>query len=273
MRVYAYANVALVTISTLFDLKWFYYYVGTEYYRGDFYMLRGMIHVLLCLMVLAYVIICRENITRAYRLPIMMFPLIVAFGGYLQVMVINMNMEYAATVIACLVLFIYVQKRDVNLDYLTGVVNRRGIDMALRKAIIESREKKFSAIMIDIDYFKTINDRFGHKVGDEVLEGIAEVLRESFDMGDIVGRFGGDEFCIISRITDDSELERRIEIVRDAVSQIDWSNKSDMKLSISAGAAVYESESGMKPKEFMESIDRRMYEEKLRHHLKDRRNR
>ncbi len=273
MRIYAYLNLVLVTISTVLDLKWFYYYVGDQYYRGSLYMIRGLIHVLLCFMVLAYVITFRENITRNYRVPIIMFPIIVAFGGYLQVMVINMNLEYAATVVACLILFIYVQKRDVNLDYLTGVVNRRGIDMALRKAILESKEKKFSAIMIDVDYFKAINDKFGHKAGDEVLESIADVLRESFEVGDVVGRFGGDEFCVITRIVDEKELQRRIDIIRESIACLDWSNKKEMQLSISAGAAVYEFDSGMKPKEFMESIDKRMYEEKLRHHLKDRRNR
>jgi diguanylate cyclase (GGDEF)-like protein len=273
MRVYAYLNLVLVTVSTLLNLKWFYYYEGQEYFRGSFYMLRGFIHVALCLMVLLYVITFRENIARNCRLPIMMFPLIVAFGGYLQLMVINMNIEYAATVIACLLLFIYVQKRDVNLDYLTGVVNRRGIDMALRKAISDSRDKQFSAIMIDVDFFKSINDRFGHKVGDEVLENIADVLRESFEAGDIVGRFGGDEFCVISRITDSGELNKRVGIIKESVSCLDWSNKALMELSISCGAAVYDFESGLKPKEFMESIDRLMYEEKLRHHLKDRRSR
>ena len=273
MRAYAYFNLIVVTVAAVFGLDWFYYYVGTEYYRGEYYMFRALIHVLLCVMVLLYVVICRDRITRAYRLPIMMFPLIVAFGGYLQIMVINMNMEYAATVIACLILFIYVQKRDVNLDYLTGVVNRRGIDMALRKAIIESRDKKFSAIMIDVDFFKTINDRFGHKTGDEVLESIADVLRESFEPNDVVGRFGGDEFCVITEITDNDELRHRIDIVKESVASIDWSNKSEMELSISAGAAVYEFESGMKLKEFMEFIDRLMYEEKLRHHLGDRRSR
>ncbi len=271
MRIYAYINFICVSVSTIFDLKWFYYYADGEYYRGSLYIYRAMLHVLLCLMVLLYVIICRENITRTYRLPIMLFPMIVAFGGYLQIMVVSLNLEYAATVIACLILFIYVQKSDVNLDYLTGVVNRRGIDMALRKAIIESKDKQFSAIMIDVDYFKTINDRFGHKTGDEVLESIADVLRDSFEPGDVVGRFGGDEFCVITEITDNNELQRRINSVRESVASIDWSNKSEMELSISAGAAVYEFESGMKLKEFMESIDRLMYEEKLKHHLGDRR--
>ena len=125
--------------------------------------------------------------------------------------------------------------------------------------------------MIDVDFFKSINDKYGHKAGDEVLESIADVLRGSFDDSDIVGRFGGDEFCVITKINDKKELDKRIKKVKKSIACIDWSQKSEMELSVSAGALVYDKNSGMKLKEFMESIDRRMYEEKLSHHLKDRR--
>jgi diguanylate cyclase (GGDEF)-like protein len=271
IRAYAFINLALVSISTVFNLGWFFYYENGIYHRGPFFMARGLIHVLLCLAVMVYVLVFREGIIKSYRLPIITFPLIIAVGGFLQVAMFNINLEYAATIFACMILMIYVQRRDVNLDYLTGVVNRRGIDMAMRNAISESKECDFAAIMIDVDFFKSINDKYGHKAGDEVLESIADVLRGSFDDSDIVGRFGGDEFCVITKINDKKELDKRIKKVKKSIACIDWSQKSEMELSVSAGALVYDKNSGMKVKEFMESIDRRMYEEKLSHHLKDRR--
>ena len=270
-RVYAAINFLAVLISQIFGLNWFYYFIGTEYHRGSLFMVRGLIHVSLCLAVMAYVLTFRNDIVQTYRLPIMMFPFIVAAGGFLQVVVIPINLEYAATVMACLVLLFYVQRRDVNLDYLTGVVNRRGIDLALKRAILESKDKEFAAIMIDVDYFKTINDKFGHKAGDEVLECIADVLTSSFEKDDVVGRFGGDEFCIITQMNDENELKRKIRNIKDSVAGIDWSNKGEVDLSISTGVAVYERESGMKVKDFLEFIDRRMYKEKMQHHLEDRR--
>ncbi|MDC7295339.1 diguanylate cyclase [Butyrivibrio sp. DSM 10294] len=271
LEAYAFINLVLVTFSAVFSKGWFYYYTDGIYNRGPLFIPRGITHVVLCLAVMAYVLVFRRGIIRSYRLPIITFPLIIAVGGFLQVMLYNINLEYAATIFACMILLIYVQRRDINLDYLTGVVNRRGIDMAMRNAILQSQDRDFAAIMIDVDFFKTINDKFGHKAGDEVLECIAEVLRVSFDDNDIVGRFGGDEFCVITRINDTKELDRRIENVKESIADIDWSNKKEMNLSVSAGALVYDKDSGMKVKEFMESIDRRMYEEKLSHHLKDRR--
>lgn len=271
LRAYTVFNFVLVTASVLFNTRWFYYYVGQDYHRGEFFVLRGALHVILCFSVMLYVFLMRDGIVQNYLLPIMAFPVIVAVGGFLQIAVIKINMEYAATVFACLILLIYVQRRDVNLDYLTGTVNRRGIDMAMKKAILESDEKDFAAIMIDVDYFKKINDTYGHRAGDEVLECIAEVLRSSFEKNDIVGRFGGDEFCIITQTNDKKELHKKIHDIKHSVASIDWSNKGDLDLSISTGYAVYEKESGMKVKDFLEYVDRRMYEEKMRHHLKERR--
>lgn len=265
---YSVLNILLVTYSEVFNKQWFYFFVGEEYFRGRFYMVRGLFHVALCLLTMLFVFIYRKRIIDNFRLPIMAFPFIVAIGGFLQVTLINMNFEYATTLFACLVLFIYVQKRDINCDYLTGILNRRGIDMALDKAIVESKEKQFAAIMVDVDYFKKINDKFGHKAGDEVLENIAGVLLDSFDKKDVVGRFGGDEFCIITQINDENELEKRLDDIKDSVASLDWSNKGKMDISISTGAALYPQESGMKVKDFLEYIDKRMYEEKLRNHKK-----
>jgi diguanylate cyclase (GGDEF)-like protein len=268
VNLYATINILLVTYSELFNKHWFYGFMGEEYYRGQFYMVRGLFHVVLCLITMLFVFIYRKRIIDNFRLPIMAFPFIVAIGGFLQVTLININLEYATTLFACLVLFIYVQKRDINFDYLTGILNRRGIDMALDKAIVESKDKQFAAVMVDVDYFKKINDKFGHKAGDEVLENIAGVLLDSFDKNDVVGRLGGDEFCIITQINDEDELEKRLDDIKDSVASLDWSNKGKMNLSISTGAAVYPKESGMKVKDFLEYIDKRMYEEKLRHHKK-----
>lgn len=271
MRIYAVINFVAVTVSVILGTGWFYYFEGFTYHRGQYYLVRGFFHVLLCLAVVVYVLMFRNSIIQSYRLPILLFPAIVAIGGVLQVTVTSMNLEYAATVIACQILLIYVQKRDINLDYLTGVVNRRGIDIALRRAISDSKEKDFAAIMIDVDYFKTINDKYGHKTGDEVLENIAYVLRSTFDGSDVVGRFGGDEFCVITRINDEKVLKHKIRSVKNSVKELDWSNKGEMDLSISTGVAVYDYNSGMKVKDFMEYIDRKMYKEKLEHHLSDRR--
>jgi diguanylate cyclase (GGDEF)-like protein len=273
VRIFAILNLVVVTASTVFDWKWFYYYKGTVYHRGSQFVLRGLLLVLLCMIVMAYVYSFSRHINRSYRLPILLFPIIVAAGSFLQTVVTRLSVGYMATVLSCLVLLIYVQKRDVNMDYLTGVLNRRGLDMALRNAIDQCESYPFSAIMFDVDFFKTINDRYGHKVGDEVLECVADVLKETFGKSDVVGRYGGDEFCVVTRIVDKKALDDRVAEVKKNISEVDWEANADMKVSLSAGCATYEKEESLSPKDFMEVVDKKMYEEKLTHHLGDRRKR
>ncbi|MBR4831020.1 MAG: GGDEF domain-containing protein, partial [Butyrivibrio sp.] len=209
----------------------------------------------------------KNAIIPGYRTPLLALPGIVGVGTITQMVFSGINVAYAATVFAFLILFIYVQRCDVNIDYLTGVVNRRGIDKALKKAVNESTFKSFSAIMVDIDYFKLINDRFGHRAGDEVLSAIAKILKESFDDDAVVGRFGGDEFCVVTSMADEKELELRIHRIKQAVSEIEWSNRGEMDVTVSTGVAVYKRNSQMTIKDFIDHADRKMYEEKTRHHL------
>ncbi len=87
---------------------------------------------------------------------------------------------------------------QASLDKLTGLYNRRYIDDILSKYI----NCNFSLIFTDIDYFKDINDTYGHRVGDEVLIEFAKILKNHTRSYDIVGRWGGEEFIILLKETD-----------------------------------------------------------------------
>lgn len=85
-------------------------------------------------------------------------------------------------------------------DYLTGLDNRRqllrlGVQLA---AGAHRTHAQLAVAMLDIDYFKRINDTWGHDAGDEVLRRIGQLLKTRFRASDVVARFGGEEFCIIA---------------------------------------------------------------------------
>ncbi len=84
-------------------------------------------------------------------------------------------------------------------DKLTGLYNRSKLDILLKKELKRSQryESPFGLILIDFDYFKDINDTYGHQVGDEALIEIAELLREHLRVNDIAVRWGGEEFIIV----------------------------------------------------------------------------
>lgn len=95
-------------------------------------------------------------------------------------------------------------KSDVLRDALTGIANRRAFDYELKRRMSEWRRQKtpMALVMIDIDHFKSLNDRFGHTTGDAALRHVAGLLQSSLRDMDLVARYGGEEFAVILPSTD-----------------------------------------------------------------------
>ncbi len=111
-------------------------------------------------------------------------------------------------------------KATANTDFLTGLYNRRFFYEAGRIAFARAQRKgsPIAVAMIDIDFFKKINDTFGHDAGDEVLKRLAAVLRTRARRADIVARLGGEEFCILFEDADPDRLPEILESLRAAVA-------------------------------------------------------
>jgi len=122
-------------------------------------------------------------------------------------------------------------------DKLTSLFNRVKIDTQLKYQVnnFKRNSHTFSIIMIDIDFFKDINDTYGHQVGDEVLIALSKILKQSVREVDILGRWGGEEFIIICPNTDEDGAFSLAEIIRINVQEHKY--KSIDKLSISCGVA------------------------------------
>jgi diguanylate cyclase (GGDEF)-like protein/PAS domain S-box-containing protein len=109
-------------------------------------------------------------------------------------------------------------RREALHDPLTGLYNRRQLLTELDAAVALARrhDLRLTVCVCDIDYFKQVNDRFGHATGDQVLSRFSEVLRASLRGGDIAGRPGGDEFCIIFPHTGPEDATVVSERIREA---------------------------------------------------------
>ena len=95
-------------------------------------------------------------------------------------------------------------KEQSKEDFLTKIYNKRALDefMNVKEAEFERYERNFSIVFFDLDYFKSINDTYGHDAGDAVLFAFAKILKNEARSVDIVGRFGGEEFMAILGETD-----------------------------------------------------------------------
>ncbi len=272
-QIFAMVNIILVTFSSALGLNLFFYFEDGIYHRGPLFMLRAVFMMIFIVLLVVYVIIYRKHIMNEYRHSLILLPALALLGSVLQIFFANMDTTYAGITIGCLILFFFLQSRDVDVDYLTGVLNRRGLDLKLEESIRQSLTNggKFSAIMMDVDHFKEINDHYGHSAGDQTVKDIANILVEVFGQKAAIGRFGGDEFCIISETYNATEIESGIERVHKKIKEFREKKGWNEAIDVSCGYRIYDPEDAVSAEEFQKMIDLLMYREKKEHHLNDRR--
>ncbi len=148
-------------------------------------------------------------------------------------------------------------------DFLIGLRTRgyfeQQLDLEFKRS--ERRRQKFALLMIDIDYFKQLNDTFGHHVGDQVLRDVASILVKDMREVDTVARYGGDECVIILPETTESGAMYVAERLRRAVEQAKFfagSPGSVQHLTVSIGLAVYDRDAQFK-RDLIEFSDAALY--------------
>ena len=130
-------------------------------------------------------------------------------------------------------------KRAAKVDGLTGLLNRGSFDAVLSEAM--SGESKFAILFLDVDLFKSINDRFGHDVGDDVLRKIAKRIENSARGNDRCGRYGGEEFVVLVAGADEKVAAAVAERHRMNIESLQVSSVGE-KVTVSVGYAAFDPE-------------------------------
>lgn len=129
-----------------------------------------------------------------------------------------------------------------QIDSLTGVYNRGACEELVGRYLKEKGDSLYyTFIIIDIDYFKQINDHFGHQVGDNLLIEFSNILKESFSNKDIISRLGGDEFIIFIKDIEEHNIKNIEETIEKLCKIMDkevWYNEVSQKISLSLGAIM-----------------------------------
>ena len=149
---------------------------------------------------------------------------------------------------------------DSRTDPLTNIANRRGLDHELTRIFSQRRRSgaTFSILIIDIDYFKRVNDRYGHLVGDQLLKNFARCLANTFRESDFVARFGGEEFVAILPMTSLEEACRCAERIRSIISACQY-KVGDLEIRMTTSIGVKEVQDNETDAELLQKADKALY--------------
>lgn len=191
-------------------------------------------------------------------------PAIFFFGGVFVWTIARLSLQTAASVRAVAALEV-----EAVTDPLTTLYNRRYLDRRLAEevSLAQWRGTSLSVLMVDLDHFKSVNDRFGHQVGDVVLVKLATLLRGIVRATDFVARYGGEEFVVVAPGAGPAEASILAERIRCAVASHDFalptpiSSPGPTSISASIGVASY-GQASSAADELLRAGDRALYQAK-----------
>ena len=185
--------------------------------------------------------------------------------------VISMLCFIAPILIICLILFEILlsqwrhREKQIQhlsqIDPLTNALNRRSIALYLEKLAHQS-ESCYAVVLIDLDYFKQINDQYGHSAGDDVLIKVTEFLSNTVRENDIVGRFGGEEFILLLNQCNLAQAQNIAERCRYGIQHLDVKHNLTETIQLTASFGIATSSKALQPEHIVRLADQALYEAK-----------
>lgn len=263
----AFFIILLINIKT----GWIYYYDDRNlYHRGPFVF----IHLAIVSVYMLYsVYMIHKNakgmswVKKHDAYSLMVFILPPTICGVLQLLFFRISLVPVGLSFSLLILFVQRQAVLVTIDNLTHLNNRRIAERYLEQSIRTLPDDMLLfALIVDMDDFKSINDTYGHLVGDQALIETAEIFRSCCPRPDYLARMGGDEFIIFGRRKSEYEVEAYIKSVYAAFDERNKTTDKPFKLRLSIGAA-YMKDDNCSIDDFLNLADANMYIEKRQHKI------
>ena len=209
------------------------------YHRGIFYYLFVIIGFTLILYGYIYYFISKIKNPSLRYFPVIEFLMPILLGSIVQMCVYGLSLLPVTFTVAFAGIVIAFQNECIYIDKLTGVYNRFELDKELRR-LQKGRKEKIVAYMLDLNGFKSINDNYSHEEGDQALIAFANILVDVFGSVGTVIRFAGDEFVVLVRKANESDIEIYKQKTTDAVDRYNESSGKPYKLSAAVGGKVFD---------------------------------
>lgn len=230
------------------------------YSRGSLFVLPTVLIFFYVLWGTANVYINRRKNGRYMIFPAVYFITPIVLAMLVQMFNYGITMSFMGIAVGLTGVYMSTQNESTYIDHLCGVYNRRYYNDFIR-SFLNSNQKNptITGVLIDMDDFKSINDKFGHTAGDEALIKFSAVLRNHMSEIGFAVRYGGDEFILITKQSE-QEAEKAVKGIAEEIEKINASGENKYKLAFSYGMTTIKSDSNSD--EFLNAMDKQMYEMK-----------
>ena len=204
----------------------------------------------------------RYDKVNFFPMHLMIGPIII--GSAFQVVFYGVSLIWVSMAVGLTSIYMAMQNEFSYQDTLTGLFNRAYLDYLLDK-YSRNPDNHVGGIMVDVDYFKEINDTYGHHVGDEALIDVARILLFGKPDKAIAIRFAGDEFIILLKDCNEESLKKVVQSIREELKLFNETENRQYQLSLSLGYTLFEYGKDDSDS-FFKKMDDNMYEEKKMKH-------
>ncbi len=202
-----------------------------------------------------------RRMDRYIFLPALTFLMPVFLASMTQMLFPGISVLWAGTAIGLTSAYIARLDERASIDSLSGAFSRPYMNLQISTLSTRARGNKlWGGIMLDVDDFKQINDRFGHLTGDEVIAHVGQLLRKAIQRKGTLFRYGGDEFTILQPVNSGSELQATIDQIKAQADAFNAASTYPYKLGFSIGHTLYSP--GESELDFIHRMDEAMYEDK-----------
>jgi diguanylate cyclase (GGDEF)-like protein len=240
---------------------------GGVYIRLGFYWIFPAVFVLFMFETVYTYFVAKKNRGILEMFPLYMLIIPIAIGVFVQSFIYGISAVGVSAAISVAGIMTSFKNELIYTDRLTGLYNRFYLEI-LKRRLNKNKDMFLTGIMADLNGFKSINDLYGHNVGDEALIEAAGLFQKAVGDYGTVTRYAGDEFVIFLRTIESDEVDAIIARIEDEFENSNRNASRPYKLSVSLGYAVLNLKN-MTANEFMNMIDTKMYENKVRHYTKD----
>ena len=240
----------------------YYFYISKDnlYMPGILYMIQIFIGYLPIIIILIDLSLASKSIKRIQIFLTFTFVILSAVGAAIDIILGTTNLIWPCITAAVLYVYFFLIRTDSKIDSLTGIGNRNSFNEYLFSIENQSNKDEYAFVLLDLVYFREINDKLGYIQGDNALRDISSIIKGCIRNTDFAARIGADEFVLVTAGTDD--VQKIIDRINESIENQNVKRIRPYQLHISYSYDIFKNDTGWTIREFLAQLESDMSKSK-----------